>query len=216
MGWGTKLVLGGFAVGATVMVCLIGLSFLVPRVVDRAVEAYTDARPALPALPEVSKEEAEAVHTRVDAYDKALDAHEAREPLVLTERDVNSLLADSMKGDDGAAVGVQLLPGQVRAQVSLRLTQTLPLGPWSRNLTGRYLNGVATFDAGVRDGALELRLAEFEMKGRRLPEYVLDVLRGEMERSGVLEDEGVRKFLDKVSSVQFDSGQITIAPPVRP
>ncbi len=216
MGWGTKLVLVGFAVGAAAMVGLIGLSFLLPRVVDRAVEAYTDARPVMAAVPEVSEEEVKAITSRVEDYEKLLDAHEARESLVLTEHEVNVLLADSMKGEDEAGVAVELLPGQVRAQLSLKLTQTLPLGPWSRDLTGRYLNGMATFDAEVRDGALELRLAEFEVKGRRLPEYVLDVLRGEIERSGVLDDASVKEFLDKVGSVKFDEGQVTIASPTRP
>jgi len=215
MGWGTKLLLAGFAVGALAMLALIGLSFIVPRIIDNAIETYTDAAPATATLPDTTTEERDAIQERVDAYDRALDAHEAREPLVLSEREVNALLADSLKDNDDAAVGVELLPGQVRAQVSLRLTQNLPLGPWTRDLSGRYLNGVATFDAGVRDGKLDLNLAAFDVKGRALPERVLQILRNEITKAGVLDDESVQEFLNKVGSVDFQSGQLTIAPPSR-
>ncbi len=215
MGWGTKLVLAGFAVGAAAMLALIGLSFVVPRAIDRAIETYTDSAPAVSALPETTVEERDAIQERVDKYADALDAHEATEPLVLTEREVNALLTDALEENDDAAVGVELLPGQVRARVSLRLTQILPLGPWTRDLSGRYLNGTATFDAAVLNGTLDLNLAAFDVKGRALPERVLRILRDEIAKSGALDDESVRDFLDKVGSVDFESGQVTVTPPVR-
>jgi hypothetical protein len=213
MGWGTKLVLIGFAVGAVMMLILIALSFIVPRVIDGAIETYTDAAPSVPALPETTAEERDAIQARVDDFADELDAGTARESFVLTEHDVNALLAESLEDKEDVVVGVELLPGQVRAQLSLRLTQALPLGPWTRDLTGRYLNGIATFNAAVRNGALDLHLAAFEVKGRPLPERVLSILRDEIAKSGVLDDEGVQEFIDKVGSVNFQSGQVTITPP---
>jgi len=212
MGCGTKILLAAFAVGAVMMLGLIALGFALPRMIDRAVEAYTDAAPSVAAQPDIPEAEREAVQTRVDDFADALDARTADEPLVLTERDVNALLAEATQDSEDAMVGVELLPGQLRAQVSLRLTQSLPLGPWSRDLTGRYLNGTATFDAAVRDGTMNLHLASFEVKGRRLPEPALEVLRDEITKSGVLQDESVQEFLDHVSSVEFQSGQVTITP----
>lgn len=213
MGWGTKFLLIAFACAAGAMVLIIGFSFAFSWFIDRAVENYTDTEPAVASTPAAAPEEVDAIEQRVDDYGEALEAGDADEPLVLTEHEVNVLLADAMKDEEGAAVDVRLLPGQVQAQVSLRLTQTLPLGPWSRDLTGRYLNGMATFDAAVRDGALDLRLAAFEVKGRPLPERVLTVLRDEIDKSGALDDEGIQEFLDKVDSVEFGSGRVTITPP---
>ncbi len=213
MGWGTKLVLIGFAVGAVMMLILIALSFIVPRLIDSAIETYTDAAPSVPALPETTAEERDAIQARVDDFADELDAGTARESLVLTEHDVNALLAESLEDNEDVVVGVELLPGQVRAQLSLRLTQALPLGPWTRDLTGRYLNGTATFDAAVRNGTLDLHLATFEAKGHPLPERVLNILRDEITKSGVLDDEGVHEFLDKVGSVDFQSDRVAITPP---
>lgn len=213
MGCGTKLLLFAFAGAAGAMLLIIGFSFVFSWFIDRTVENYTDTEPAVASMPVASPEEVEEIEQRVDRYDEALEAGDAEEPLVLTEREVNVLLADAIQDEEGAAVDVRLLPGQVQAQVSLRLTQTLPLGPWSRDLSGRYLNGMATFDAAVRNGALDLHLAAFEVKGRQLPERILAILRDEIDKSGALDDEEVQEFLDKVDSVEFGTGQITITPP---
>jgi hypothetical protein len=213
MGWGSKLLLIAFACAAGMMVFIIGFSFVFSRFLDRTIENYTDAGPVVPATAAASPEETEAIEQRVEDYDEALNAGEAQEPLVLSEHEVNVLLADALKDDDGTAVGVRLLPGQVQAQVSVLLTQTLPLGPWTRDLTGRYLNGTATFDAAVHNGELDLRLASFEVKGRRLPERVLAVLRNEIENAGVLDDPEVQEFIGKVDSVDVGAGQLTIIPP---
>lgn len=214
MGWGSRFLIGAFACAALAMVLVIGFSFAFSRFLDRTVENYTDLEPNLPSLPAVTQTEIDTIEERVENYEQEFDKGFIAQPLVLTEREVNVLLAEAVKNDgDGTAIQVELLPGQVQAELSLPLTQTLPLGPWSRDLTGRYLNGTALFDAAVRDGKVDLRLASFEVKGRRLPERVLTVLRDEIENSGILDEPDVRDFLDKVDSVQIGAGELTIIPP---
>jgi hypothetical protein len=211
-GCGTKILLGGFALGAFAMVVLIALSFIVPRAVDRAVETYTDTAPAPLRTEPVPEPERKEIQQKVDDYSDALDKHEAKEPLVLTDREVNALLAKELEKEGELAAGIEFRPGQIRAQVSLRLTQTLPLGPWSRDLTGRYLNGTATFDASVRNGQLNLYLTGFDVKGHALPERALAILRDEIDKSGALAGDDVQDFLKKVSAVEFESGKVTITP----
>ncbi len=213
MGVGTKLLLGAFACAAVAMIGVIGFSLAFSHFLDRAVESYTDMKPDLPPMPVVAQVEVDAIEQRVEDYEEAIDAGTVHAPLVLSEDEVNVLLADALKDEEGTVARVDLLPGQVQAQLSMLLTQTLPLGPWSRDLSGRYLNGKATFDAAVRDGALDLRLVAFEVKGRQLPERVLAVLRDEIEESGALDDEDVQAFLNKVDSVEFGTGRVTITPP---
>lgn len=213
MGMGTKLLLGAFACAALVMIGVIGFSLAFSHFLDRAVESYTDMKPDLPPMPAVAQVDVDAIEQRVEDYEEAIDAGAVQAPLILSEDEVNVLLADALKDEEGTAARVELLPGQVQAQLSMLLTQTLPLGPWSRDLTGRYLNGTATFDVAVRGGALDLRLAAFEVKGRQLPERVLAILRDEIDKSGVLNDEDLQEFLDKVESVDFDAGQVRITPP---
>lgn len=212
MSWSSKLLLGAFAFAALTMIGVIGFSVAFSRFLDRAVENYTDVEPDMPAMAVVTPAEVDAIEQRVEDYEHALDAGPVYEPLVLSENDVNALLTDSLKEEDGTAVHVELLPGQIQARLSMRLTQRLPLGPWSRDLTGRYLNGVATFDAAVHNSELELNLAAFEVKGQPLPERVLAVLRNEIDKSGVLEDEKLQEFLGKVGSVRFDAGEVRITP----
>jgi hypothetical protein len=209
-GFGTKILLGAFGVAACAMLGLIALAFIVPRLIDRAVEAYTDDEP-LPIRGEPLPEfEREALDVRVEEFGDALDAGERVEPLILTERELNAVLAEEMNEEDGS-IQLELFPGQVRAHMSLPIDAELPLGPWARDLRGRYLNGTAAVDLRLVNGELDFTIREFDVKGRKLPGYALDALQSELERSGVFEDEDVAEYLKRVSDLRIEMGRIVLS-----
>lgn len=192
------------------MLGLIALAFIIPRAVDRAVEAYTDAAPIVihtEPLPETEQAELDA---RVEAFGDALDAGTPIEPLILTERELNAVLAREVKPEHGS-IRLELLPGQVRAHVSLPIKAELPLGPWARDLTGRYLNGTAAVDVWLAEGKLGFTIREFDVKGRKLPGYAIDALQRELERAGVFDDEDVNSYLDRISDLRIETGRIVLA-----
>jgi hypothetical protein len=211
MGCGTKFLIGIFIVAAMAMIGLIGLAFLVPYLIDRGVEAYTDAAPvAMDAVP-LPPEEREAIDARVEEFREAIDEGEYTRPLVLTEEEINGVLAEEVDKQDGQ-VQLAFLPGEVKAYVSLPIKRELPLGPWSRDLTGRYLNGVATVALGIVDGKLDFSIREFDVKGRKLPAYALDAIEGQVEQSGALDDEEVRSYIERTAELRVEQGRIVLTP----
>jgi hypothetical protein len=210
-GCGTRILLGVFAVAAVAMLAMIALAFIIPRAIDRAVETYTDAAP-LPVRGEpLPPEEREELDARVDEFAEALDANEPTEPLVLTEEELNAVLAEEIDEEDGS-IYLELIPGQVRAQVSLPIKAELPLGPWARDLTGRYLNGTALVDLRLNAGRLDFTIREFDVKGHKLPGYAVDALQKELERTGVFEDDDVTDYLQRVSELRIEPGRIVLIP----
>lgn len=194
------------------MLVLIALSFVMPRLVDRAVETYTDTAPSdVPAV-RIDRAEQQSVEDRVERFGDTLQDGTAREPLTLTEREINGWLAVALDSDDVPGMYVDLRPSQIRAHVSLRLHQELPLGPWSRDLTGRYLNGLATFSVDFRDGTLNFTLEDFEVKDRRLPRYAVKFLNDALQKQAFLNDSDAKAFFAYVGSVQIDDDRIVIRP----
>ena len=104
------------------------------------------------------------------------------------------------------------MPGKVRAHVSVQIRAELPLGPWARDLRGRYLNGTAAVDLRLVNGELDFTIREFDVKGRRLPGYALDALQSELERTGVFESEDVQGYLSRVDDLRVGSGRIVLIP----
>jgi hypothetical protein len=210
-GCGTPILIGAFVAGAVAMIGLVALAFIVPWMIDRAVEAYTDAEPIEMNAAELPPEQREALDMRVEEFRESIDAGGFTRPLILTEDEINGVLAEEVDPRDGA-VQLALLPGRVQAFVSLPINADLPLGPWSRDLSGRYLNGVATVEIGISDSRLDFSITDFDVKGKKLPGYALEALEREVEKSGALDDEEVREYLDRASELRVEHGRIVLTP----
>lgn len=211
-GWGTWLLLGACGAAAAAMIVIILLSLLVPRAIDRAVAAYTSSAPL--ELPEVSSNSAEreAIEGRIETFGSDLEEGRAEGPLILTEDELNKLVAEAVEDEAIEGLYVDLRPGGVRARVSIPLRGTLPLGPWSRDLSGRYLNGTASFEVALRGEGLDLRLTGFDVNGRALPEYALRVLREELAKQRLFEEPEIEDALQRVESIEIDDERVVIHP----
>ena len=211
MGWGTRILIGTFIAGALVMIGLVALAFIIPWMIDRTVEAYTDTEPIgmnAVALPPEQREELDA---RVEEFRDSVDSGGFTRSLILTEEEINGVLAEEVDPRDGE-VQISLEEGLVRAFISMPIRAELPLGPWSRDLTGRYLNGVADVELTLADGELEFRIRDFEVKGRKLPDYALEALEGEVRKSGALDDDEVRDYVHRAGDLRVERGRIVITP----
>lgn len=209
---GTAVLLGCFGVAAMCMIVLIVLSFVVPRALDRAVEAYTDAAPQTTPVPELTESEEEVLHERVDAFGDALEEGSTTEPLVLDEDELNFLLWEAADNEDfEGGFHIELHQNQVSAMVSFPIDRDLDLGPWSRSLRGRYVNGRAIFDVALANGELELNLVSFAVKGHEAPEWMLNIARDMIDESGVLESEDVAEITQKLERIDIEEGRLTIS-----
>ncbi len=209
--WATVGLLGCFSMAALAMLVLIALSFLVPRAVNRAVEAYTETLPQTFDAPEFDAAESEALHDRLDRFEESLDEGTNAEPLALSEDELNFLLSDLAEEEDfGGSFHVELRGGQVAVHMSVPLEQDISLGPWEQSLRGRYLNGVATFDVAIKDGDLDLDLVSFDVKDRSMPGWALDLARDFIEESGVLQSDDVREVTRKLERLDVEADRVVL------
>jgi hypothetical protein len=164
---------------------------------------YTSATPMTLPKVEMSEEDRKALHERVDAFKKALDAGEDTEPLVLTGDELNVLLADQAEVADRVYFVVE--GDKLKGQVSLPLEK---LGlPGAR---GRYFNGKATFHASLHDGVLIVKAESAEVNGQPLSEQFMAGLRNANLAENAADDPDNARFLNKLESLQIKDGKVII------
>jgi hypothetical protein len=207
--WGHWLIMGfcGLACGA--MLILIGLAFIIPRVLDSAIETYTDDKPATISLVTLSEGEREALENRVDEFTRSIDAGEWAPPLRLSETEINGLLREELDDFDGA-VKFRFRDNQVIGDLSVPLHTDFKLGPWERTLGDRFLNGQATFDLSIESGELELSLSKFEVSGKEIPDWILSQIQNRLDRAGWLNDEDVQEIVDKIDSLEVRNKEVIL------
>ena len=189
-----------------VLLLIAGLmAFFAVRFVRGRIADYTDAAPM--RLPKVEMADAEfkQLEARVKSFGDAMDQNKPTEPLVLTERDLNALLAQSVNTKELADKFYVSLDGdQVKGQVSIPLPS---LGWFGK---GRYLNGDATFNVSLENGVLVATVREVRVKGRPLPDSVLGAWRQENLAKEVYKDQKNAEAIRKFESLQVRDGQVVI------
>ncbi len=169
---------------------------------------FTETQPM--ALPQVSlsKEEREAVKDRFEAFRDAVDNGTAVDPFILTEDEINTLIAESDSDEPlKDSLRVQIEDDLLKGQISIPLDD-IPLP----GLKGRYFNGTADLRASLKDGKLEVYVENAEVKGEPLPKSVMDELRRENLTAETMKDPEARKTLEKIESIEVRDGQVIIVP----
>lgn len=211
--WGNAALLGCFATAALAMVVLISLSFLVPMAVDRVVETYTDAAPAPLEPLRITEEAGEALHERVEVFREELEEGIARDDLALSEDEVNFLLAEALRDEDfEGSLHLELRRETISAHVSLPVNEDISLGPWSRSVRGRYLNGIATVRVALAGEVVELDIVSVEVKGREIPGWLLRRLEQGIAESGILDSEDVREVARKLDGLEIHDRRVVFSP----
>jgi len=207
--WGHWLLIGGCAAACGSMVILIGLAFLVPRMLDSVIETYTDARPVPIRVVTLEDYELEELETRIDVFRASMEEGEPGAPLKLSEREINGLFqaeVDDFEGD----VEFKFRNDQVIGNLSIPLDRDFKLGPWEKTLSGRYLNGEATFDLSIEQGQVDLTLAKFVVSGKELPDWVLAQVQERVDKQGWLDNENLKEFTRDIERLDIRSGEIVL------
>ena len=194
--------------------CLTGLmllllagvmAFFAVRFIRGRIADYTEAAPM--KLPKVEMAEAEfkELETRVKSFGDAMDQGKPAEPLVLTEREVNALLAKQPEAKEFADKFYVSLEGdQVKGRVSL----PLPHLGWLAS--GRYLNGDAAFNVSLENGVLIVTAREVAVRGLALPDSVMTQLRQQNLAKDVYKNPKNAEAIRKLESLQVRDGRVTI------
>src|ERR1051326_8444365 len=138
------------------------LAVVAIRFVKNQVNAYTDSQPMKLPRVEMTDAEFQQLDQRGKAFGDAMERQTPAEPLILTERDINALIAKAANMKELAdKVYVAVNGNEVKGQVSIPLSRLGWLGK------GRYLNGEATFNVSLENGVLIVTDREIKVKGDR-------------------------------------------------
>lgn len=203
------------AAGCFSMIALLALSGVAMVMAARyalnsMVETYTADSPLDMPMVQVSDEEYEALKSRVETFNRAMESGETAEPLVFTAEEVNALIQRSVDNVDlSDKVYVSIEDDRVTGEVSIPLAEFA--GNWEI-LKGRYINGQGTFRVRLADGRLHVTLEELTVAGESVPEAIMEALRDENLARKMNEDPEFRKSISRLESVEVREGKIFVYP----
>ncbi len=208
----------GCGLGCLAVVVAAGfIAFFLYRSVESKVEefaSYVPAKPLIIEYPEVQAVEAEEVIRRFDDFRSAMTRSRTAAPLILSERDINTLIR--YHPDFAALVNrtrVEIRNNTLHGIVSVKaedLPFRLPL--ISRALKGKYINGTATVRLGVREGRAEMYLLDFSFGDYAVPEDILDELKKENLLQGAESDPDLKPLIENLDELEIRGNLLHIYP----
>jgi len=198
-----------------VLLLLIGLTLFlgVRYALQRAnafVAQYTDTKPLLLEKEDpIPAAELDSLKARVAAFTAALEARTNTPALVLTSRELGSLLSTlpEMQGfKDNFRVA--LAGDKVTGRVSLPLEKQfrIPLVDFK----GRYLNGAGTFKISLTNNLLWVGIDSLEVKGQPLPENLLSQLRLQNFAEEAMKNPTNAAAISRYESIEVKDSALTI------
>ncbi|MCX7826700.1 MAG: hypothetical protein N2689_14250 [Verrucomicrobiae bacterium] len=193
-----------------VLVLVVAGSFIIGGVrafVKAAVDNYTETRPRELPKVEISEDDLARLQARVKAFTTAVDQQKPGASLALTEKEINALIAhdpDFKELKDKVYVAIE--GDQIKGQISYPLGKLGPL-----DLTGRYLNGEATFKIALQGGMLFVMMQSLTVAGKQPPEAFMQALRQENLAKEACKDPDTAKALAKLDSIVVRDGCLIIA-----
>lgn len=181
------------------------LLFAVVHVVKKQIYAWTDAAPVQLPKVEMADAQFQSLQQRVTTFHDAMQQGKPAGPLVLTDQEINALIARSpnMKQVAGK-VYVSLTNNQVHGQVSIPVPNILWL------TKGRYLNGEAAFNVSLDNGVLVVTAQQVQVRGTALPEAFMTRLRQENLAKEIYRDPQKAEVISKLESIQVEDNRAVI------
>ncbi|TWT48845.1 hypothetical protein [Botrimarina hoheduenensis] len=132
--------------------------------------------------------------------DSAVDQPKQLErELSLSAQELNTLIASNptLRG----RLYVSIAEGQIEGQVSIP-TDGIPMAG------GRFLNAVAKLTVRLENGVLKVHLVDAAVKGKRLPQFVLDALAEKNLAEDLQEDPQTARLISTLESVEVRGDRI--------
>lgn len=170
------------------------------RQATKFMDQFAQKKPlVLPSI-QYSEAELQSVKHRIDGFLTGARAGRTNVQLVLSEKDVNALVADSWFSN---RVYVTLSSNTLQGQFSVPFEQLgMPL------FSGRYLNGSGTMAVGCSAGTLAVNIEDFVVNGTKLPEHYLDWIRKQNFARGIGTNEATKESLQRIGTVGVTNDQL--------
>jgi len=200
-----------FIIGCSFLLLLcvisgVALYIGVKGAINKYVQEYTEEQPRPLPRVERSEEEIDAVIERADRFTEAVSKGEPISPLVLSSEDINTLIQYHPKWKDlNDIVYVSIEDDKIRGEISLPLEKVSPF-----LFRGRYLNGSAAFTTYLMNGRLFVFLESAEVKGKAIPEPLIQEISKENLAKDVGENPETAAVLENLESIEVADGQLTL------
>lgn len=204
--WGCLL--GGcFTASVLVVGLLVVVGFGTYRFYKQQVAQYTSEQSRQIPTVEVSPAEMKEIESRVETFQKKVEQGEAREPLVLTAKELNAMInqQEQLRGK----VYVTIKDDLIQAEVSFP-TDALP------GAQGRYFNASASVNASLENGVLVVNLDSAEVKGQAVPEAIMDQIRKENLAKDMNKNPEFVKSLKKFERLVIEGDKVILTPKAYP
>ncbi len=183
------------------------VAFLGYQGITGAMDAMTETAPR--ELPPVELSEAEKVASKekFDKLTQALEQGSDEKSFSLTGDDINAILRSNIDPQIqklGESVFVSIANGELRGEVSLELGQFFDM------LSGRYLNGSATFNISASDGRLFVFVENFQMKGEDMPAEFMSQLRVQNLAQDFQNDPKLQEVIRKIKEIRVEEDHLVI------
>lgn len=196
-----------FTLLAVIVVVSVSVRLVAPRVIQHLAETYTAAAPQPIPRVALTADALDAAEDRIDYFREAVENEREAESLVLTEEELNGLL---QRNDDEPVGYLRLGDGVVTAQLSVLLEEDIPVGLWSAEVKGRYLNGEAILDVRIENGELRLSILSFHVQGHAVPSWMLRRIRERIEVDTLVEDDDTAEFIRRVKTLEALPGRLVL------
>jgi len=158
----------------------------------------------------MSKADYQQLDKRVTGFAEEVNARKATQPLVLTENEINALIANnpawrSLQGK----VYVTIEGDQIKGKVSIPMDE-LAQAPGLSRLKGRYLNGSAAFKVSLANAVLVVTIQSLEAKGQSPPPPVMAQLQTVNFAQNAMQDPKSQEMIGRFESIEVKDGEITI------
>jgi hypothetical protein len=171
--------------------------------VSSTLTEIADSEPVRVNTESYSEEEVQTTMEKIGRFLEATKADRPVEPLVLSAREINSLI----QTEEGLApfrdrVKVDFEGDRVKALISTPLTIF--------NMPDKYLNGQASVRIGQGKKGVELYLEEIRVKDRTLPSAIMALLREKDLVEELRKDAENQEFLEHLDRIQLQNGKLII------
>jgi hypothetical protein len=186
--------------GASVMALLLaGLGYFAYKGFERQFLSFTSESPMPVPIQELSPERYQEVKARTDAFMSSLNTNGAPHRMVLSEEELNGLLA---KSEFRGRIYLQLEEGVMQARVSMPVD--LPMFP------KRYINATGEVVVEVKNGNPLIMVRSAEFNGNPLPEAELQQLANQNLAGEMSKNPDFGRFIKKIQLLEIQPNQVTI------
>lgn len=157
----------------------------------------------------LTSEQLEQLHQRVNVFQNAVRAAEPTPPLILSSGDLNALftIEPALQPFTNRIHISGLADHSIQAQVSVPLDKVrFPL------MKGRFVNGDATFKVSVTNGTITLRVEQVIVGGRPFPDRFMDALHERNLATELNNNPRASTALNRLKSIDVNDSKLVVVP----